>query len=668
MATEQGYSNQKKKGSAQFKTIHNVGSDSFGTVSFSKSLYDISLTDQTIVSVSDVIGSDGQIKFWKLQIVAHGASVGNILRITSGTLKNFEFEVMAVVDADNIHILPISSSRPLALDTAKIMGWVTAKSDDQGNPQVSLAPAPVKFLLDGVTTDVSEDTSVPANNTALPSLNYIVKDGVQVPVTKDTGVPSNTIGIPVEIVSGSGTEINITAGDINIQTTDMGLNFDSMRIGDGSGNYIGVTAFDEAKVNDASANSTLSSLDNKIIEDAAVITSNSTTTPLGAGGVFTGSAFEILKYSVVNVGLISDVPSATDGVKLEVSPDGINWDHSHKTTYAGGSGIGYIFNSEFRYARVVYTNGASAQSVFRLQTIVKKNFTKQSLYTIDQAVNGNMFVELGKNVIIGKTTGGGGGFIDVKVNPSGALTVDATVSSSALPTGAATEAKQDIGNTSLSSIDTKLTGVATSALQTTGNSSLSSIDTKLSSQATAANQSTSNTRLGDLTETAPATDTASSGLNGRLQRIAQRLSTLITNFGALSDSKVFDPDAASANSLQLLRGVIFRLANVENYLTTIQDGTKVYIGTINNASVTVGTTPVRATFDGNAPLGVRKRLVIKPSKNNTGSIFIGNSSVTTLNGLEIIGPDRVVFENDQSDYYLISDTAGQKVEIIEVTA
>lgn len=36
------------------------------------------------------------------------------------------------------------------------------------------------------------------------------------------------------------------------------------------------------------------------------------------------------------------------------------------------------------------------------------------------------------------------------------------------------------------------------------------------------------TSIGSLTETAPATDTASSGLNGRLQRIAQRLTSLIT--------------------------------------------------------------------------------------------------------------------------------------------
>lgn len=43
-------------------------------------------------------------------------------------------------------------------------------------------------------------------------------------------------------------------------------------------------------------------------------------------------------------------------------------------------------------------------------------------------------------------------------------------------------------------------------------------------------QSDYDTKTGSLTETAPATDTASSGLNGRLQRIAQRLSSLISLF------------------------------------------------------------------------------------------------------------------------------------------
>lgn len=43
----------------------------------------------------------------------------------------------------------------------------------------------------------------------------------------------------------------------------------------------------------------------------------------------------------------------------------------------------------------------------------------------------------------------------------------------------------------------------------------------------AATEATLDARTGSLTETAPASDTASSGLNGRLQRIAQRLTSLI---------------------------------------------------------------------------------------------------------------------------------------------
>lgn len=47
------------------------------------------------------------------------------------------------------------------------------------------------------------------------------------------------------------------------------------------------------------------------------------------------------------------------------------------------------------------------------------------------------------------------------------------------------------------------------------------------SPATSTNQTAQSTLIGAVDETAPASDTASSGLNGRLQRIAQRLTSLI---------------------------------------------------------------------------------------------------------------------------------------------
>lgn len=89
-------------------------------------------------------------------------------------------------------------------------------------------------------------------------------------------------------------------------------------------------------------------------------------------------------------------------------------------------------------------------------------------------------------------------------------------------------------------------------------------------------------------------------------------------------------------------------------------------GTISTAQITVGTSQVRATVSGSAPNANRKRLKIKPNKNNTGAIFYGGTGLTTSTGMEIIGPDGIILDYDASDYYLISDTGSQVVEILEV--
>jgi hypothetical protein len=55
-------------------------------------------------------------------------------------------------------------------------------------------------------------------------------------------------------------------------------------------------------------------------------------------------------------------------------------------------------------------------------------------------------------------------------------------------------------------------------------------------------------KLGALAEAAPATDTASSGLNGRLQRIAQRLTTLISSTIAISAASLPLPSGAATET------------------------------------------------------------------------------------------------------------------------
>lgn len=71
------------------------------------------------------------------------------------------------------------------------------------------------------------------------------------------------------------------------------------------------------------------------------------------------------------------------------------------------------------------------------------------------------------------------------------------------------------------------TGAASSANQTTELGYLDGVETLLGALNTTSNF---DSKIGSLTETAPASDTASSGLNGRLQRVAQRLTSLIGLF------------------------------------------------------------------------------------------------------------------------------------------
>jgi len=117
----------------------------------------------------------------------------------------------------------------------------------------------------------------------------------------------------------------------------------------------------------------------------------------------------------------------------------------------------------------------------------------------------------------------------------------------------ATEAKQDTGNTSLASIVTLLTTQAgyldglegyVDGIETLIGSTNSKLDTLHTDLGTtlAGYVDGLETLNGAVNETAPATDTASSGLNGRLQRIAQRLTSLIallpTSLGANGGLKI----------------------------------------------------------------------------------------------------------------------------------
>jgi hypothetical protein len=128
----------------------------------------------------------------------------------------------------------------------------------------------------------------------------------------------------------------------------------------------------------------------------------STTTPLTGGATFTGTAVDILNYSIITVSVYTNVASATDGLKLEQSMDGVNWDWTDVYTIGAGKAKTFSVQPCAKYLRVRFVNGASAQSSFRLTTILKKNNSLPSSHRILDSIANDDDAQLVKAVLTGE--------------------------------------------------------------------------------------------------------------------------------------------------------------------------------------------------------------------------------------------------------------------------
>ena len=142
--------------------------------------------------------------------------------------------------------------------------------------------------------------------------------------------------------------------------------------------------------------------------DGTVSADNSTSTPLAAdtGGVdhiFTGTSVEILGSGIIFVNIATDVASATDGLMIEQSSDGVNWDHDDVYTVPAGAAKNYSINPYAQYLRVTYTNGIVAQGYFRLQTIYKPNSLASS-HRIQDSIQDEDDATLNKSVLSGESS------------------------------------------------------------------------------------------------------------------------------------------------------------------------------------------------------------------------------------------------------------------------
>jgi hypothetical protein len=158
-----------------------------------------------------------------------------------------------------------------------------------------------------------------------------------------------------------------------------------------------------------------------------VSAAGSTTTALNANSVWTTAAIDCEGFASVGITLTASHDSAADGMKFRWSSDGTNWDdiYSFNLDFSESPTRRFQFPVCARYFSIEYTNGGTNQTYFRVQTILHRTPIRTSIHTVESTIVGDRSVELVKTVIAGETTAGGGGYVNVKVDPAGKLAVEA---------------------------------------------------------------------------------------------------------------------------------------------------------------------------------------------------------------------------------------------------
>lgn len=133
---------------------------------------------------------------------------------------------------------------------------------------------------------------------------------------------------------------------------------------------------------------------------------NSTLTPLGIDGVFTGDWKDTLDYSTITIGINSDEDSATDGLEIQWSADGIIVNDNDVFTISANQSKVFTFSPARRYFRISYTNGGVAQTIFNIQSILRRTGFKSSSHRIQDSIIAEDDAELMKAVLSGESDDG----------------------------------------------------------------------------------------------------------------------------------------------------------------------------------------------------------------------------------------------------------------------
>lgn len=183
--------------------------------------------------------------------------------------------------------------------------------------------------------------------------------------------------------------------------------------------------------------------------------------------------------------------------------------------------------------------------------------------------------------------------------------------------------------------------------------------------ASAANQTVLNTLVGATSETAPATDIATSGLNGRLQRIAQRLTSII----ALLPAALGGAGGLKVEQVAPLPAGTNNIGDVDVLtLPALPTGTNT-IGKVNPAPQTPNIFNVTvATAFGQFASHACQMVMFKARSDNAASAAIGTDNTLTLtaNSYQLAPGESTIWliaSNTNAFYYIGANTV-DRIDVV----
>ncbi len=307
---------------------------------------------------------------------------------------------------------------------------------------ISLSTRASEATLSAINTtlDVSLSTraseiTLSAINTKTPALGQAAM-AVSVPVA----IASDQSAFPINLQDGSGIaltstlvasdqalDVNIVAGAGGPQDTDDDAVAGGQSAVLGIGLNYGWDGVDWGRINQTGG-----SLDVNFANSTfnIVSTLNSTTTPLGVSGIFTGTFEDVLKYGHLTLLIATDAAdSIVDGLEIQWSSDGVTVDDTDKFTIGANVDKIYTFGPQSKFFRIKYTNNTVAQTTFTIHTVLKQFNQKSSSHRIGELISGEDDSELVKSVLSAKDINSG--LWENIESEDGRLLVDATIVPSA---------------------------------------------------------------------------------------------------------------------------------------------------------------------------------------------------------------------------------------------